>query len=205
MINKINKFFEIPFYIKKEKLKRLFWIIKKNYYGNFGKNSILEKPLIIYNKDKIFIGDNVTIRPNLRIEPITKWIDKTYNPSIHIGNNTNIEQNCHITCANNVVIGRDVTILGYTCITDINHQYENIDEGILKQPLLVKETFIGDGSFIGMGSRIMAGVKIGKHCIIGANAVVNKNIPDYCIAVGVPARIIKRYNFDTKKWEKVIE
>ena len=48
----------------------------------------------------------------------------------------------------------------------------------------------------------MAGVKVGEHCVIGANSVVTKDIPDYCVAVGMPARIIKRYNFKTNTWER---
>ena len=47
-------------------------------------------------------------------------------------------------------------------------------------------------------------IHIGKHCVIGANSVVTKNIPDYCVAAGVPARIIKKYNFTTETWEKIL-
>ena len=46
-------------------------------------------------------------------------------------------------------------------------------------------------------------VKIGKHCVIGANSVVTKNIPDYSVAIGSPAKVIKKYNFESKKWVKV--
>lgn len=59
---------------------------------------------------------------------------------------------------------------------------------------------IGDESFIGMGARIFPGVSIGKHCIVGANAVVTHNVPDYCVVAGVPARIIKKYDFSACKW-----
>ncbi|PWX68720.1 hypothetical protein CYK74_14080 [Clostridium perfringens] len=54
-----------------------------------------------------------------------------------------------------------------------------------------------------MGSRIMAGVKIGKHCIIGANSVVTRDVDDYSIVAGCPAAVIKRYNFNGRKWEDV--
>ena len=46
------------------------------------------------------------------------------------------------------------------------------------------------------------GVKIGKKCVIGAGSIVTKSIPDFSIAVGNPAKIIKEYNFDTHEWEK---
>ena len=47
------------------------------------------------------------------------------------------------------------------------------------------------------------GASVGKHCVIGANAVVTKDVPDYCVAVGAPAKIIKKYNLKNKKWEKI--
>ncbi len=50
---------------------------------------------------------------------------------------------------------------------------------------------------------ITAGVTIGKHSVIGAGSVVTKNVPEYSVAVGNPARVIKRYNFDSGQWEKV--
>ena len=62
--------------------------------------------------------------------------------------------------------------------------------------------YIGDNVWIGEGVFVAPGVTIGKGCVIGAHSFVNKNIPDYCIAAGSPARIIKRYNFNTQRWEK---
>ena len=57
----------------------------------------------------------------------------------------------------------------------------------------------------GANSVIVAGVHIGKRCQIGAGSVVTKNIPDYSVAVGNPAKIIKRYNFQNKTWERTQE
>lgn len=53
------------------------------------------------------------------------------------------------------------------------------------------DTYIGDDSFIGIGAIILPGVRIGKEVIIGAGSVVTKDIPDHCIAVGNPAKVIK--------------
>ena len=47
------------------------------------------------------------------------------------------------------------------------------------------------------------GVTIGKNSVIGANSVVTKDIPDYCVAVGAPAKVIKKYDFESGKWLKV--
>jgi len=85
----------------------------------------------------------------------------------------------------------------------LNHGYEDINLPIHKQPVTTSPITVGDESWIGANAVVTAGVSIGKHCVVAAGAVVTKNIPDYSIAVGNPARVIKRYNPDSKQWEKV--
>lgn len=68
---------------------------------------------------------------------------------------------------------------------------------------MVKPTKIGEYCCIYSNTVILAGVKIGNNVIIGANSVVTKDIPDYCVAVGSLAKIIKKYIMNTKTWEKV--
>lgn len=199
------KFIFKPNYKKKEIIRRVFWFLTRIRFGEFGKYSCIIKPLMIYNCKHIFIGEKVTIREGARIEPVIKWNGKTYNPRIYISDYTSIEQSFHLTCANRVYIGKYVTISGFVCITDIDHEYKNIEIGVLQQDIIVKDTNIEDYSFIGMGAKLMAGVKIGKHCIIGANSVVTKDIPDYSVAVGIPAKVIKKYNFESNKWERTNE
>lgn len=64
---------------------------------------------------------------------------------------------------------------------------------------------IGRGSWICNGARIFGSVRIGQHSVIGANAYVDRDVPDYCIVAGLPARIIKRYDFDHARWIRVDE
>ena len=73
----------------------------------------------------------------------------------------------------------------------------------MDQKWLVKTTRIGEGSFIGYGAAIQAGTILGKHCIVGTNAVVRGSYPDYSVIVGVPGRVIKRYNPKSGNWENV--
>ena len=87
-------------------------------------------------------------------------------------------------------------------ITDIDHDYNDITQPISKQNLIIKKTSIGENCFIGSGAKIQAGTILGKHCVIGANSVVRGHFPDYCVIVGVPARIIKKYDFACKEWKK---
>ena len=73
---------------------------------------------------------------------------------------------------------------------------------ILKQKIKqIGTVVIGEGSWLGENVCVI-GANVGKNCVIGANSVVTKDIPDYSVAVGVPAKVIKSYNFSSKKWEK---
>ena len=71
----------------------------------------------------------------------------------------------------------------------------------MDQDLIVGDVVIKDGVWIGQNVCILPGVTIGEKAIVGAGSVVTKSIPDYCIAVGNPARVIKKYNFEKHKWE----
>lgn len=171
------------------KIKFLF-PFRKKCFGSFGKNSDIYKPMMIKHKKHIFIGRNVMIRNYARIEPIVEWHGEKYNPVIKIGDNVSVEQSLHLVCANEVIIEDDVTISANVMIMDNSHEFkENMD--VLLQGLVVKKTIVKKGVFIGKNACIMPGVTLGEYCVVGANAVVTKDVPDYAIVAGVPAKIIR--------------
>ncbi|WP_419870118.1 DapH/DapD/GlmU-related protein [Chryseobacterium sp. CT-SW4] len=181
-------------------IRKFFWILRallyKPFFGKFGMISYIGKPLFIKGSKNIFIGKNVRIYPHLRIETHEKG-------KIIIEDNVAIGQNVHITSASNLYIGENSTILANTFITNIDHEYEEIGKHILNQPIIIKETKIGENCFIGIGVAIQAGTILGKQCIVGSNSVVRGIFPDYCVIVGSPAKIVKTYNFEKQKWEKI--
>ena len=173
-------------------------MIYKMTFGKIGNMTYIGKPTFIEGRKNIYIGNRVRIFPGIRMEAIGSG-------TINIGNNTAIEQNVHITSGGKLEIGDDVTVVGNACITSIDHRYEDISKSVLNQGIEVTDTQIGDGCFIGFGAIIQAGTTLGRHCIVGANAVVRGEFPDYSVIAGVPARIIKRYNLNTEKWERKIK
>lgn len=64
---------------------------------------------------------------------------------------------------------------------------------------------IDDGTWLGTNVVIVGNVHVGKHCVIGANSVVTKDIPDYSVAAGIPAKVIKRYDFEKEEWVRVLQ
>lgn len=139
---------------------------------------------------------------NARIEGVAKYNDKKYNPNIHLHKGVRIQQNLHLTCANSVIIGENTAIAANVTITDIHHPYDDINLPIESQDIKVKFVEIGSGCKIYNNCVILPGVKVGNHVSIGANSVVNKDLPDYSVAVGSPAIVVKRYDFTLKKWRK---
>ena len=121
---------------------------------------------------------------------------------LEIGDGSIIGHFNHIYCTKSIKIGKKVLTADKVYISDNLHGFSDITIPILEQPIIQNgEVEIGDGTWIGENACIL-GVKIGKNCVVGANSVVTKNIPDYCVAVGAPAYIIKRYCFDSKEWKK---
>lgn len=173
------------------------WAKKFKY---FGKNSKIYSPLRIDGIKNISVGNNVRIgyKAWLASLPLTGY----ENCSLEIGDGSSIGNFNHIYATKKIVLGTKVLTADKVYISDNLHGYFDIKKAIIEQPIKqINEVIIGDGSWIGENVCIM-GAKIGKNCVIGANSVVTKDIPDYCIAVGAPAIIIKKYSFESNKWEK---
>lgn len=171
-------------------------------FGKIGRRTIVFSPLRLINPQNVFLGEEVYLYKQARIETIKQWGNEYYNPTIMIGNRVSFQQRLHLTCAKLVEIGDDTVVLPDVMITDINHSYREINKNIMLQPIEVRETKIGKYCFLGMGARIMAGTKLGDNCIVGSNAVVSGTFPGFVVVAGTPAKIIKRYDFATSTWKK---
>jgi len=179
------------------KFKALF--IYPFKFKQFGKKSRIDNPLRIEGMNFMKIGNRVWVQPYtwLACQPLTGCGE----PVLEVGDGTTIGNFNHIYATQSVIIEDHVLTADKVYITDNLHSYADPDMPIIQQPIKqIKEVRIGAGSWIGENVCII-GATIGKHCTIGANSVVTHDIPDYSVAVGAPARVIKQYNFETKQWE----
>ena len=103
-----------------------------------------------------------------------------------------------VSIGNNVIIAQNVVMSG------LNHIYSDVNIPISKQPVTVKQIVIEDNCWIASNSVITAGVTVGKHSVVGAGSVVTKDVMPYTIVAGNPAKAIKRYNFDSNNWERIL-
>ena len=159
---------------------------EKIYLGN---NVIIEDNCVLDAKGEsnkgIFIGDNVMIGRNS--------ILSCKNGDINIGDNTIITLNSYIQSAKRVDIGKNVGIGAYCFIIGGGeHETSRTDIPILVQGQIIRGITIEDNAMIGTGAKIKDGITIGRDAFIGAGAVVTESIPEFSIAVGVPAKVIKK-------------
>lgn len=172
-----------------------YWI--KRSFKSFGVRSLIKRSSLIIGMENITIGDDVILGKELVMAIHVRHVNEDFNPAIIIKSGTNIGDYAHITCVNKIVIGNDVLIGRRVTITDNSHG-EFKTEDLLLPPAVRKlhsKTIgveINDRVWIGENVVILPGVSIGEGCIIAAGAIVSKDIPPYCIAGGIPAKIIKR-------------
>lgn len=181
-------------------LKKLFYCLNAKKFKAFPKSSVFIKPDIITGHEFIQIGENVVFQSMAWLLALKQ---DNIEPKLIVEEGSIIGRFAHIVALRKVSIGKNVLMADKVYISDNIHEYKDITKPIMHQPILFKsEVEIGENSWIGENVSII-GAKIGKHCVIGANAVVSKDIPDYTIAVGSPAKVIKKFNHDTKEWEQL--
>jgi acetyltransferase-like isoleucine patch superfamily enzyme len=177
----------------------LFYILNKRKFKRLEFRSMIIKPLRIDGKQYISLLRGAIVQKYAFL--YAARIDE-HEPELIIGKGSVLGNCNHIAAVRKVVFGENVLTADNVYVSDNLHGYENVNVPIMHQPVKFKsEVYIGDGAWLGENVCII-GARIGKNCVIGANAVVTSDIPDYSVAVGIPARVIKKYDPKTKMWEK---
>ncbi|SEN57681.1 Acetyltransferase (isoleucine patch superfamily) [bacterium A37T11] len=118
-----------------------------------------------------------------------------------------IGENTIIGIANVVIgpisIGNNVMFAQHVVLSGLNHGYEDVQMSPRKQEVSFRQIIVADDVWIGANSVVTAGVTIGRHAVVGAGSIVTKDVPEFSVVVGNPARVIKRYNAQKMLWEKV--
>lgn len=179
----------------------ILYFYNSRRFGQFGKNSFVQKLLRIDGAKSIYIGNNVFIQYNTWIASLP--LTGSSKSELIIEDGCTIGNFNHIFATNSIVLHKNVLTADKVYISDNIHGYKDVTIPIKKQPIVQKQTVeIGEGTWLGENVCVI-GAHIGKHCVIGANSVVTHDIPDYCVAVGAPVKIIKRYDSISKKWKMV--
>lgn len=178
------------------------YLFNRCLYGHIGLRTHIERPLRIEHKKNIYLYDGVSIASYcwLAANPKTSVDGKA---RLIVREGCSIGDFAHIYATQEILIDKNALIANFVYISDNIHGYEDISIPIIQQPIVQKRpVHIGEGSWIGEHVCII-GANVGKHSVIGANSVVTHDIPDYCVAVGAPARVIKKYSFENQEWINV--
>ena len=189
-------------YTFSEFLKTLYsWVLTKILYSGA---RLIRRPFYIRGKSSLASYQGLTTGHNCRFDLPGKNFKTLY-----FGKNCEIGDNVHIAAYEKVSIGDNCLMASKIFISDTSHG--NYSGGVQSspseipndRPLITKPVIIGDNVWIGENVCILFGVTIGNGCIIGANSVVNRDLQDNSIAVGIPAKVIKQYNTSSNQWEKI--
>lgn len=147
---------------------------------------------------KIAIGRNVIVRgwKNITLgNNVTLYDNACINAShgdITVGDKSDIGQYSYLDGGGGLSIGKGCAIgIGVRILTESNQYRFNPQMPIIDQPIMREKVDIGDDVWIGTNAVIFPGVKIGSHAIVGSGAVVREDVPEWKIAVGLPAKVIK--------------
>lgn len=196
---KVKRLFSLSFWQSKIRNRS---ITKK--LGNNPRKLNVGKDVLFLHPQHIYFGDHCVVNQRTAFCPLHSHMGTDYPSKIVVGNNVNFGAYNRIASAYSVTIEDDVLLAAFVHITDHSHGYEDVTLPICKQPIVHKgPVVIGKGSWLAFGCHVLSGVTIGEHCVVAANSVVTKDVPPFSVVAGNPARVIKRYNFETKQWERV--
>ena len=182
---------------------KIFTLLYRFSFKELAPRSTLSMPFSVEGARNIAIKKNVFIKPNAWFLALNHSNSTSKNPKISIDEGTYIGRNAHIVSLKSIRIGKNVLMGDNVYIADNFHRFNRVDIPYKSQGVGFKaEVEIGDGTWLGENVCVISS-KIGKQCIIGANSLVINDLPDYCMAVGSPARIIKKYSHTTKSWERI--
>jgi acetyltransferase-like isoleucine patch superfamily enzyme len=183
---------------------RIFTSLIRPDFGSIGKDTIIHTPFHSNYAKEIYIGDNCVMFGSGWLDTIPEYAGVKFSPRLEIGDGTYMGFRVHISVCSSVTIGKNVVMADSVYITDSLHGYQDVNAPVMPQPLVLPgPVTIEDEVWLGQAVCVMPNVTIGRHSVVGSNSVVTKDIPPYSVAVGCPAKVIRQYNHELGKWEKV--
>jgi acetyltransferase-like isoleucine patch superfamily enzyme len=169
--------------------------------GRCGYDSYILRPRLIDGPENIELGDRTIVLKDSWLSTITEYAGERFNPRLVFGNDVYVGRYACIVATLRMSIGDGCVLSEYVYITDSGHGLAPDAGLIMQQKLFNKgEVRLGPHCFIGYRACILPGVQLGERCIVGANSVVTRPFPAYSMVAGIPARLIKKYSTESRKW-----
>lgn len=182
---------------------KIFTLLYRSSFKKLAPKSTLAMPFSVEGARFISVEQEVYVKPNAWFLAIDNANSSFSDPKLSIGEKTYIGRNAHIVALKSIKIEKNVLMGDNVYIADNFHRFDRVDLPYKDQGIGFKsEVIIGEGTWLGENVCVISS-KIGKQCIVGANSVVLHDIPDYCMAVGSPAKVIKTYDHTSNEWIKI--
>jgi acetyltransferase-like isoleucine patch superfamily enzyme len=163
-------------------------------FASFGERSAICFPVAaLFGEGAISIGEGCIIGPYASLSAGVSPEQVLEGAVVRIGDRCVIGKGSGVVGHERIEIGDDVWTGHNVYITDANHGYIDPEQPVGRQFAAPRPVRIGSGSWLGHGALVLGGADIGEHVVVGAGAVVIGDLPDFCVAVGNPARVIRRY------------
>ena len=173
---------------------RLIWKNGAKKLRQLGNGSNVGSDFQLFGPEYISIGENFCAGKGLNLQAWDFYAGAHFHPSLTIGNNVVLTDYIQISCADKVQIGNNVLVGQSSFISDNSHGDTTLETMMIppmQRELYIKgPVIIEDDVWIGRDVTILSGVHIGKGAVIAAGAVVNRDVPAYAVAGGVPAKEI---------------
>jgi acetyltransferase-like isoleucine patch superfamily enzyme len=170
-------------------------------YAAFGTGTIVAPPARITCPHRIEIGEDVVFMPGAWLSVVEEHRGRRYEPRLRIGDRVALGRDVVIACVGLVELAADVLTADRVFIGDTYHDFRDPGTPVGRQHLVdPRPVQIGRGTFLGVGAIVLPGVTIGENSYVGAGAVVTEDIPDRCVVVGNPARVIRRWDEAASEW-----
>lgn len=180
---------------------------RRRLLGSVGRGVRISHSTEISGGRFIEVHDGVGVgrRCWLLVQNVTKRT-AAMGPAIVLGTGTQVGESCTFSAVNRIAIGRSVLFGARVWVTDHNHEYSDVAKPVLAQGITPGgSVVIEDNCWIGTGAVIVGdrGLTIGKGSVIGANSVVTSDVPAHCVAAGIPARVVRRYDEGLAAWTSI--
>ncbi|MFN2461339.1 MAG: hypothetical protein ABR591_11725 [Candidatus Velthaea sp.] len=168
-----------------------------------GRNVTISRGCELFGPQRVQIGNDVFVGEGGTLAIV--YDRPAPGPMISIADGVWMNKRCYIQAANEVVIGERAIFAPDVYIADSAYDYRDANAPIMSQGLqsLEHRVEVGPFAWLGIRAALLGNVRVGRGSVVGANAVVTRDIPDFCVAVGQPARVVRAYDARSRDWVRV--
>jgi acetyltransferase-like isoleucine patch superfamily enzyme len=169
---------------------KIFSLLISGAFAHFGRKTVLMYPIRLDGEERIAIGDGVFVGPGSWLQTVPDGDNSSV--AVAIGKGSSFAGACVISAVRSVTLEDRVLLARNVYISDHIHKYTDTNTPVIAQGVdKIEPVLIKRGAWLGQNVVVCPGVTIGVGAVVGANSVVTKSIPDFCVAAGAPARVLK--------------